>query len=246
LVVFWSGFFLFRGIGYYQRFLERDHAAARLETQLVSAQMRALRMQLNPHFLFNTMNSISSLMRTDVGAADEMLEQLSSLLRITFERGEAQVIPLKDELEFIQLYLAMQQRRFAGLVQQEIHVDPDLYDALVPTMILQPLIENAYAHGLSRLDRDGVLIVCARRDGRNLELSILNSGVGLAMVPNAQRSRVGVGLANVRERLTAHYGDEQSFSIQEVAKGQVEAKILLPLRLMDHLDHPAEILTGVA
>ena len=130
LVVFWSGFFLFLGIDYYQKFRERDLAAARLESQLVSAQMRALRMQLNPHFLFNTMNSISSLMQTDVTAADEMLEQLSSLLRITFERGEAQFIPLRDELEFIQLYLAMQHRRFAGSVDQEIHVDPDLYDAL--------------------------------------------------------------------------------------------------------------------
>jgi two-component system, LytTR family, sensor kinase len=244
MVIFWSGFFLFRGIGYYQKFREREQTAARLETQLVSAQMRALRMQLNPHFLFNTMNGISSLMRTDVGAADEMLEQLSSLLRITFERGEAQFISLKDEMEFIQLYLAMQHRRSAGLIKQEIHVDPSLYDALVPTMILQPIVENAYAHGLSRL-REGLLVLRAQRVGSDLQLSVLNSGIGLAIAP--QRNRAGVGLANVRERLAAHYGDDQSFSINEVDGGLVEVILQLPLRLCDseetNLRDPEETFT---
>jgi len=241
LVVFWSGFFLFLGIDYYQKFRERDVAAARLESQLVSAQMRALRMQLNPHFLFNTMNSISSLMQTDVTAADEMLEQLSSLLRITFERGEAQFIPLRDELEFIQLYLAMQHRRFAGTVDQEIHVDPDLYDALVPTMILQPIVENAYAHGLSRLAEGGILVIRAQHDASNLRISVLNSGNGLSAASNPQRSRTGVGLMNVRERLMAHYGNNQSFSIEETGPNLVEATILLPLRLSDA---PKEVLAG--
>jgi two-component system, LytTR family, sensor kinase len=236
MVVFWAGFFLFRGIDYYQKFRERDHAAARLESQLVSAQMRALRMQLNPHFLFNTMNSVSSLMRTDIDAADEMLEQLSSLLRITFERGEAQFIALKEEMEFIQLYLAMQHRRYAGRVRHEFHVDPDLYDALVPTMILQPIVENAYAHGLSRVNRDGVLIIRAQRADDNLEIVVLNSGVGLTVAPDQNRSRTAVGLSNVRERLNAHYGDDQSFTLKEVSSGQVEAVLVLPLHLLE----PAE------
>lgn len=232
LVIFWSGFFLFRGVGYYLKFRERQLAAARLEAQLANAQMRALRMQLNPHFLFNTMNSISSLMRTDVSAADEMLEQLSSLLRMTFERGEAQFIPLKDELEFVQLYLGMQQRRHAGLVRQEFRVDPKLYDALVPTMILQPLVENAYAHGLSKLCGEGQLVISAELEGSSMQLSILNSGDGLLTTgKDARRSRPAVGLANVRERLQTHYGAEQSLSIREVADGQVKATIVLPMRL---------------
>jgi two-component system LytT family sensor kinase len=241
LVVFWCGFFLFLGIDYYQKFRERDYTAARLETQLVSAQMRALRMQLNPHFLFNTMNSISSLMQTDVTAADEMLEQLSSLLRITFERGEAQFIPLRDELDFIQLYLAMQHRRFAGSVDQKVVVDPDLYDALVPTMILQPIVENAYLHGLSRVAGGGILVIRAQHDASNLRISVLNSGNGLSAASNPQRSRAGVGLINVRERLMAHYGSNQSFSIEETGSNLVEATILLPLRLSDA---PKEVLAG--
>ena len=163
LVIFWAVFFLLRGIGYYQLYRETDYAAVQLETQFANAQLRALRMQLNPHFLFNTMNSISSLMQTDIAAADKMLEQLSSLLRITLERGDVQLIPLSDEMEFIEMYLAMQDRRFTGRVRQEVYVEPDLYDALVPAMILQPVIENAYTHGLSRLDKDGVIAIDVRR-----------------------------------------------------------------------------------
>ena len=114
LLVFWCTFFLIRGVGYYQKYREKEHAAAQLEIEVIQAQMRALRMQLNPHFLFNTLNGISSLMRTDVAGADTMLEQLSSLLRITLERGEIQLIPLSDEMEFVEMYLAIQHQRYAG------------------------------------------------------------------------------------------------------------------------------------
>jgi LytS/YehU family sensor histidine kinase len=180
-------------------------------------------------------------MQTDVTAADEMLEQLSSLLRITFERGEAQFIPLRDELDFIQLYLAMQHRRFAGTVDHRVAVDPDLYDALVPTMILQPIVENAYVHGLSRLVDGGILVIRAQREGTNLRISVLNSGNGLSAASNPNRSRTGVGLINVRERMMAHYGNNQSFLLQEVGSNLVEATIQLPLRLSDA---PNEVLAG--
>ncbi len=140
-------------------------AAAQLQSQLVQAQMRALRMQLNPHFLFNTMNGISSLMRSDVPAADLMLEQLSRLLRITLQRGDAQFIPLSDEMEFIEMYLAMQDRRFAGRIHQQMKIDPHVHDAFVPTMILQPIVENAYAHGLSRMSSNGLLTIEASSEG---------------------------------------------------------------------------------
>ncbi len=111
MAIFWCAFFFFRGIGYYQQFREKETAAAQLEAQLANAKIAALRMQLNPHFLFNTMNSISSLMRSDVDAADSMLEHLSSLLRMTLERGDVQLIPLHDEIDFTETYLAMQDRR---------------------------------------------------------------------------------------------------------------------------------------
>ncbi len=231
MVIFWSAFFLFRGLGYYQRYREQERAAAQLESQLVQSQMRALRMQLNPHFLFNTMNSISSLMRIDVAAADLMLEQLSRLLRITLQRGEAQFIPLSDEMEFIEMYLAMQDRRYAGRVEQQMRIDPHLHDALVPTMILQPIVENAYRHGLSRVTAGGHLGIEASRQGSRLRLAITNSGQGLLSTPNGDGENTckGVGLSNVRSRLSMHYGTEQSCTISEVEGHAVQVVVTLPL-----------------
>ena len=248
LVIFWSAFFLFQGVGYYQRFREKETVANQLKSQLVQAQMRALRMQLNPHFLFNTMNGISSLMRTDIAAADLMLEQLSRLLRITLHRGDAQFIPLSDEMEFIEMYLAMQDRRFQGRVRQEMTVDPHLHDAIVPTMILQPIVENAYAHGLSRLTTAGLLSIEVTSVGPMLRLSVTNSGIGLRL-PSANGngslssnvSGKGVGLANVKDRLRMHYGDDHSFSISEIGDNRVQVVMTLPLHFAER---PTENTTG--
>jgi hypothetical protein len=228
--IFWCAFGLFRGIGYYQKFRERENAAAQLEVQLATAQISALRMQLNPHFLFNAMNSISSLMRTDIDGADTMLEQLGSLLRITLERGDAQLISLRDEMEFIEMYLAMQDKRFVGRVQQSVKVDAELYDALVPTMILQPIVENAYAHGLSKLDRGGFLSIEAHRDGDYVRLSVLNSGIGLAADSGKRPAGQGVGLANVKGRLQLHYGSDHNFLISEHDLNKVQVTVTIPLQ----------------
>ena len=233
LVLFWSVFFLLRGIGYYQLYRQTAYAAVQLETQFANAQLRALRMQLNPHFLFNTMNSISSLMQTDIAAADKMLEQLSSLLRITLERGDVQLIPLSDEMEFIEMYLAMQDRRFTGRVHQEVYIEPDLYDALVPVMILQPVIENAYAHGLSKLDKDGLIAIDVRRENATLMISVINSGLGLHPAHLNGGGRQGVGLANVKDRMRLHYGNEQAFVIEELAHGKVRVILRLPLQFSE-------------
>jgi len=230
MAIFWCAFFLFRGVGYYQKYREKEDAAAQLEVQLANAKISALRMQLNPHFLFNTMNSISSLIRTDPVTADIMLEQLASLLRITLERGDVQLIPLSDEIEFIELYLLMQEKRFAGRIRQALSVDPSLHDALVPAMILQPIVENAYSHGLSKLDRDGSLVIEASKSKERMTLSVVNSGVGLHSDPKRNGSGSGVGLSNVRNRLRLHYGEEQSLSIQEVGRDQVQVKVTLPLK----------------
>jgi two-component system, LytTR family, sensor kinase len=241
LVILWAAFFLLRGIAYYQLYRQTEYAAVQLETQFANAQLRALRMQLNPHFLFNTMNSISSLMQTDVMAADKMLEQLCSLLRITLERGDVQLVPLSDEMEFIEMYLAMQDRRFTGRVYQEISVEPDLYDALVPAMLLQPVIENAYTHGLSRLDRDGLIVVDVRRQNATLKISVINSGLGLRPASLNGDGRQGVGLANVKDRLRLHYGCDQTFAIEELAHSNVRVTLTLPLQFSER---PTEKLTG--
>lgn len=240
IVIFWCAFFLFRGVGYYQRFREKEAATAKLEVQLAQAQLRAMRTNLNPHFLFNTLNGISSLMQSDVGAADLMLEQFSSLLRICLERGEAQLISLREEMEFNEMYMALQERRFAGRVGQEIRVQPGLYDALVPTMILQPVLENAYQHGLCHVSSGGVLKVVAREENGRLQLDVLNSGIGLSPDNPKESYSHKLGLVNVQERLRLHYQDNQTFSIRAVSADRVLVSITLPLQISQN---PPESLT---
>ena len=231
IVIFWCIYLLFRGIDYYLRFLEKQDAAAQLEGQLAQAQLTALRMHLNPHFLFNTLNNISSLMQTDVAGADLMLEQFSSLLRITLERGEVQLIPLCDEMEFVEMYMAMQDRRFSGRIRQEVRIAPELHDALVPAMILQPIVENAYAHGLSRLEGKGDISIEARREKNRLRIMITNSGIGLDQHRARHTSHKGLGLRNASDRLRLHYREDQSFNIREISRGTVQVTLTMPLQL---------------
>jgi two-component system LytT family sensor kinase len=231
MVISWGAFFFFRGFGYYQQFREKETVAARLEAQLANSQIAALRMQLNPHFLFNTMNSISSLMRSDIDAADSMLEQMSSLLRMTLERRDVQLIPLHDEIEFIETYLGMQDRRYAGRVIRRLFVDPELHDALVPAMFLQPIVENAYAHGLSKLDRGGELTIEVSRHEGHVWTRVTNSGVGLSNAGNGSSAGHGVGLSNVRSRLRLHYGEACLFSVSELDPTHVQVSMAFPLQL---------------
>ncbi len=231
VVIFWCAFFLFRGVSYYTRYREKEQAASQLRVELANAQISALRMQMNPHFLFNTMNSISSLMRTDIDAADRMLEQLSSLMRITLERGNAQLISLRDELDFVELFLEMQAHRYQGRVTQTVIVDPELYDAEVPAMVLQPIVENAYVHGISQLESHGVLSLEIDRDGDQIRIRVTNSRPGPRAAERASTRGHGVGLANIKNRLKLHYGDNASFSFEDQKTGQVQVTILLPLQL---------------
>jgi len=226
--VFWGAFIVIRGIGHYRESRQRERDLSQLAVELTEARMLALRMQINPHFLFNTMNSVSSLMYSDVGAADRMLEQLCSLLRVSLERGPKQLICLQEEMEFIGMYLSLQDIRSAGQVRQNVTVDPRLYDALVPTMILQPLVENAYVHGLSRLS-DGVIEITAREDGGQLSIAVRNSGVGLNSAKGHESGGMGIGLTNVRNRLRLHFGDKGSLAIHEVSNNLVEATVKFPL-----------------
>jgi hypothetical protein len=230
LVTFWCAFFLFRGLAYYQQFREKEQAASQLETQLANARLAALRMQLNPHFLFNAMNSISSMMHSNVEAADAMLEQLSSLLRMTLERGDIQLITVQEEVAFIEAYLAIQGHRYAGRVTQRVAVDPDLYDALVPAMILQPIIENAFAHGISRLSNDGELSISIRKSDNHIAIKVTNNGPASGPDKIPARERRGVGLENVRHRLRLHYGEDSTFSAFHVVPNCFQVNLKVPLQ----------------
>src|ERR1700722_8462990 len=206
VAMFWLVFALFRGVGYYQRLREREQMASRLEAQLVQARLQALQLNLNTHFLFNTLNSVSSLMRSDPDGADEMLERLSSLLRITLAKGQAQKVPLQEEMDVIQLYVSIQQLRFGDRVRHKIDVAPEAWDALVPTMILQPIVENAYVHGISKSLGQGAITIQASIQGDSLCISVRNTG----SLNDAPEKR-GFGIANVKTRLQLHYGSRQSF-----------------------------------
>ncbi len=233
LAVFWSVFLVFRMLGYYEDARQKERALSQLSVELAHAQMQALRMQINPHFLFNTMNGISSLMHSNVDAADQMLEQLSSMLRITLERGPAQLIALREEIEFIEMYLALQNRRFSGRIHQRISIEPQLHDALVPTMILQPLVENAFVHGFSKMTGEGTLEIQAMRRNRRLRIIVRNNGAGLHNTNEQGRVTSGTGLNNIRNRLQLLFDQEQSLTIRESAPNVVQVEVSFPLKYSD-------------
>jgi sensor histidine kinase YesM len=194
--------------------------AVRLESQLSRAQLDALKMQLNPHFLFNTLNSISSLMYSDVEAADAMLARLSEFLRMTLELPPEQEIALEDELDFVRRYLEIERIRF----EERLHVDIDMErgteQVLVPSLALQPLVENAIHHGVARHAGNGSIQIHARRDAEFLRVTVRNNGT-------CESVREGIGLANTRARLRSLYGDRHRFSYA-MHDGAFEVEMLIP------------------
>ncbi|MDB4949200.1 MAG: signal transduction histidine kinase, LytS [Gemmatimonadetes bacterium] len=213
-------------VEYYGRYRDRELAASELRGQLVEAQLQALRMQLNPHFLFNAMNTIAMLVRGERSSeAVRMLAGLSDLLRSVLEEKPPLEVPLRDELAFLERYLAIERVRCADRLRVDVRVAPELMDAGVPNLILQPLVENAIKHGVApRTAATLVRIAAERRDG-TLLLSVRDDGPGPE--PNAGD---GVGLRNTRARLARMYGDEQSLELTEAEGGGALATISLPYR----------------
>uniref|UniRef100_Q025Y3 histidine kinase n=1 Tax=Solibacter usitatus (strain Ellin6076) TaxID=234267 RepID=Q025Y3_SOLUE len=213
-------------LAYMAQARERETQAVRLTAQLAEARLGALRMQLNPHFLFNSLNAITVLVRDqNTAAAARMLELLSDVLRSVLRAEGAHVTPLSTELEFLERYLAIEQVRFSDRLRPRIAVDPSLRRAAVPQFILQPLVENALRHGISRRADAGLLEVTAQRDGDMLVLTVRDDGPGLSPV---EPLGTGVGLANTRARLAALYGDRASLEIASGAGAGVLATIRLP------------------
>jgi two-component system, LytTR family, sensor kinase len=231
IAIFWAAYAILRGTGNYRELRQRERAMSELAVELSEARIMALRMQINPHFLFNTMNAISSLMYTDVHAADRMMEQLSNMLRVSLARGSKQMITLQEEMEFIEMYLALQDIRSSGKVRQEIEIDPHLHDALVPAMLMQPIVENAYVHGLSKVSNGGFIEIVARPVHGLIEIAVRNRGVGLAASGQNETPGAGIGLNNVKSRLRLHYGDQAHLEVRESAPDVVEVKVRFPLAL---------------
>jgi len=206
-------------------------AAAELQAKLARAQLENLRLQLQPHFLFNTLNTISSVMYEDVPAADTMLTQLSELLRLTLRTANSHEIPLVQELEITRLYLQIMEKRFESNLRVTYSVDSELENSMVPQLILQPLVENSLRHGL----RDGGagidISIAARRENGSLILKVADTGAGLGTQSADMVMNRGVGLANIRGRLEQLYGAEQEFAIANGAAGGAEVTLRVPFHL---------------
>ena len=217
-------------IASHNRLLTQQAETARLNEQLSRAQFDSLRRQIEPHFLFNTLNSVAALVREQrTDAAIQMIAGLSNLLRRSLDSAPHQQVPLREELDFVQKYLDIQKTRFADRLTVSMDIPPDLDAAQVPSLILQPMVENAIQHGIAHHAQGGTISISASRTDHRLTLRIANDGPSLP--PDWELSRAGIGIANVRTRLATLYGSASVFSLSNRPNGGVEVSLSLPFVL---------------
>jgi signal transduction histidine kinase len=231
-VMYWAIFGASQVSIYYRRYLSAELRMERLERQFLEARLNTLRMQLDPHFLFNALNTISSELGRDSTLARKMIEDLGALLRLSLEFKDRQEIPLAEEMALLERYLAIQKVRFGDRLKIEIHIAPEVKYALVPCLLIQPLAENAIRHGLSRRSAGGVVIISAEQVDGRIEIHVLDDGVGLP--PGWQiETSAGLGLSVTRERIAGLYPDGASrFAVRRRIGSGTEVEISLPLRMM--------------
>ncbi|HET6329498.1 MAG TPA: histidine kinase [Holophagaceae bacterium] len=227
-LVYWGAVMAFLALDARENAQKHQLLAARLETQLGQAQLQALRMQLNPHFLFNTLNAVASLIHSDPEAADQMLARLSAFLRLTLDLPPDTEHSLRQELVFVESYLAIEQIRFRDRLRIAWEVDEALLDAKVPVLLLQPLVENALHHGIAARERGGRITILARAEGRRLDLEVADDGPGCA----PDRLGSGIGTANTMARLEQLFGKEQRFRLAATSQGTC-VQVKIPLQWVD-------------
>ena len=220
VMVYWSLLAVSHALTYFRKYQER-------EVMLAQAQLHALKAQLHPHFIFNTLNAIAELVYDAPERAERTIAQLSELLRLSLRGGRQQEVSLKGELDFLRTYVEVQRTLMQERLAVRWDVGPETLDALVPDMILQPLVENSIRHGIAPLARGGRIDISARRSDRMLLLEVRDNGVGAGPRPEANG---GVGLANVRERLAHLYGGEHRFEMSEPPGGGTAVSIVIPFR----------------
>jgi signal transduction histidine kinase len=211
-------------IFYFQQAREREAQAARLSAQLAEARLGALRMQMKPHFLLNSLNAILVLVRDrDHASATRVLEELGEILRQALRTDRPEQVPLEEEIEFLRRYLAIEQVRFPDRLRTSFRINPDTHRATVPDFILQPLVENAVRHGIAERIEAGQVIISARRDGTDLVMTVEDDGPGYEEKPSG-----GLGLANTRERLAVLFGDRGTLRLTPRPGGGTIATVRLP------------------
>ena len=217
---------------YYERYLNSELRLERLEHSYSEARLNALRMQLDPHFLFNALNTISSHVERDPKLTRRMIEHLGDLLRMSLESKDRQEVPLIEEIAFLEHYLEIQKIRFGDQLRVVMDVGPDVRYAAVPAMVIQPLVENAIRHGISRRASGGTVTVRAVADGERLEIRVTDDGVGLPLGWTLEGSE-GLGLSITRQRIAGiHPNGASRFAVRNRAESGTEVEISLPLRLV--------------
>ncbi len=241
----WLNYWLILGawqaFRYYGQYVAGELRLERMEKNFSEARLNALRMQLDPHFLFNALNTISSQVERDPKLARRMIEHLGDLLRLSLESKNKQEVPLVEEMAFLEHYLAIQKIRFGDHLRIETQIAPEVKYASVPSLFVQPLVENAIRHGISRRASGGTVIVSARRDGDRLDIRVLDDGVGLPAGWTLENSG-GVGLSVTRQRVAGLYPDGATrFAVNRRATGGTEVEISLPLRCRNGKDADAAV-----
>jgi len=230
LLTYWALVALSHTADYYRKYQERELTASQLREQLAHAQLTALKMQLHPHFLFNTLNAVAVLVRKNSNKeAINMLSGLSGLLRHSLENIDTQEVSLKDELEFLKLYLEIEQVRFNDRLRVRMEVEQETLAALVPNLILQPLVENAIRHGIGKRSAAGLLEISARRENGRLRLQVRDDGPGIS--GNGKPTGAQIGLTNTRTRLRQLYGEAQKFVLCNAIGGGAIATLEVPFRV---------------
>jgi two-component system, LytTR family, sensor kinase len=213
-------------LNYYEQYRQEELRASQLATALAQSQLQALKMQLHPHFLFNTLNSITALQLVDVRAAQKMMAQLGDFLRMTLDNAGTQEVTLKEEIEFLDCYLQIERTRFDKRLTTRLEIDPETLDAKVPNLILQPIVENAILHGIApRLARGEISIAAKRKNGK-LRIQIRDNGEGLP--EHGPVPKEGVGLSNTRSRLEHLYGDQASLAMANAVGGGLIVTVEIP------------------
>jgi len=212
LTIYWTTLVVAHALNYYRSLREHEAKAARLKAQLAQAQLQALKMQIHPHFLFNTLNSIAALLHQDIEAADKMIARLGDFLRLTLNRSEAQTVELQQEIDFLRCYLEIEHIRFHDRLRVEMNIEPEALSATVPNLILQPVVENAIRHGIARSTEPGLITINARLESNRLIVEIQDNGPGLKINANGS----GIGLRNTRARLQQFYGDDFIFETADL------------------------------
>jgi two-component system LytT family sensor kinase len=238
MMTYWAIAGLSHAVLYYRESRDRALRASQLETRLVEAQMVALRQQLQPHFLFNTLHAISALMQYDVEAADRTLMRLSDLLRMTLENLGRQEIPLQAELDFVSKYLEIEQTRFADRLVVRFDIEPETLDALVPTLLLQPLVENAIKHGISKKSGPGHIDIRARPHHGKLWIEVRDDGCGLSETALIAMQK-GIGVSTTRARLQHQFGADFRYEFHRLEEG-VAVVVAVPWRTERRANDPHE------